>query len=51
VRCSRPPNSPGGRRDDESTVSGATQSLTLNQKLAEKETIQLRPLILAAEEL
>jgi len=30
--------------------SGATQSLTLDQKLAEKETIQLRPLILAAEE-
>lgn len=30
--------------------SGSTQSLTLDQKLAEKETIQLRPLILAAEE-
>lgn len=29
---------------------GATQSLVLDQKLAEKETIQLRPLIQAAEE-
>lgn len=30
--------------------AGETQSLALDQKLAEKETIQLRPLVVAAEE-